>query len=118
MELATGLRSLTVMGPWLRANGFAGLPEDLSGLERELWQLRTDSEPKTLPWMMEFRAAPVYRWPGIARRALFPPADYFRMGHPEVGPGTGELFRGYARRFVRGIRGIPSALRALRSSGD
>ena len=48
--------------------------------------------------------------------ALVPPPSYIRGLYPEARKGTAALLLAYLRRGLAGIRGAPSAIRALRSA--
>jgi hypothetical protein len=81
----------------------------------ERWILWGQTPPPGALRLHELGAAP-----GVGGKARFlaatlvPPPSYIRALYPDARGGTSALLRAYLRRTVAGVRGAPSAIRALR----
>lgn len=112
-----------------RATGCAGpLHDVLTGLgvhipvedspELREWRARVASGSRgAYPWLLLWREASWARRPRILFRALWPTRSDMLAARPETPDRVGAVARARVARLVRGIRGLPVGLRALRSSG-
>src|SRR6478735_2616250 len=69
------------------------------------------------PWLLLWREASWRERPRILFRALWPTRSDMLAARPETPDRVGAVVLARAARLVRGIRGLPVGIRALRSSG-
>lgn len=81
------------------------------------WQARVASRSQgAYPWLLLWRSASWRRRPLVLFRALWPTRDDMLAARPETADGAAALLTARAARLVRGVRGLPAGLRALRAA--
>jgi hypothetical protein len=82
------------------------------------WRARVASSSRgAYPWLLLWREASWRERPRILFRALWPTRSDMLAARPETPDRVGAVVLARAARLVRGIRGLPVGIRALRSSG-
>ena len=79
------------------------------------WLLRRAGAPRTALRMDELRRSPLRQRPARVAHWLFPSVGVLQMRDPRAVGGPVAVAVGYARRWVDGIRSVPSAVRGLRA---
>lgn len=113
-ELASATGSVQTLAPLFEGLGLtppqpSSTPEGL-----EEWMVRS-STPRTpaFAWINAFWTTSVLRWPSLLRHALFLTDTEIRYAYPDLSPGYIGLWRGRIRRWIRGIRSMPDAIRQM-----
>lgn len=97
--------------------GVSSGQESPVSLQLAEWQMLLESRHvHSVAAVNDLLRAPLYRWPQLAWRSLFPPEHELRNIVPTSNPGWTNLQRARLARLRFGLRDLPRAVRTVRRS--
>ena len=117
-ELAQVAGAEQTLAPVLSALGIEGAqPTGPPTKDLQAWLFRTQTpHAPAVGWVYQFAAMPPSAWPRLIRKALLLTDEEIYLSYPDLPHTPGGLWRGRLRRWWRGLRHLPAAVRHVGSA--